>query len=213
MTLTAALPQTTSASNPSANWCPYAIVGMAYGVIIMGLFGCLWLLWGLSALNLRVPAIVVAVAAFGVSLWIRGFALLRTGSQTIKKSAPLTAHGKREQSRMGRTFGLIFGAEGLLIFLAVNVLNNMHLGEYAVSAIASIVGLHFLPLARLYRRPMYTVVGIIMVVAALLSLAVPASLRTGTLALTMSAILWITCMLVVRKGFTLAGELCTLGDR
>jgi hypothetical protein len=80
------------------------------------------------------------------------------------------------------------------------------LGDYAISAVAAIVGVHFLPLARLYRRPMYTVVGVIMTVAALASLALPSSVRISVLASAMSVILWVTCVLVVRKGFALGRE-------
>jgi hypothetical protein len=112
---------------------------------------------------------------------------------------------------MGKIFGLVFAAEGVLIFLAINVLNNLHLGDYAISAIAAIVGLHFLPLARLFRRPMYYVVGTIMTVAALASIAIPVSIRISTLSATMSVILWITCVLITRKGFALGRELQTAG--
>jgi len=87
------------------------------------------------------------------------------------------------------------------------VLNNVGLRDYTVSAIAAIVGLHFLPLARLYRRPMYNAVGIIMTIAALLSVAVPASMRVSALASTMSAIVWITCVLVLRSGFAMGRAL------
>jgi FtsH-binding integral membrane protein len=211
MTSTVAMPETAAASNPTSDWRPHAMTGMAYGAIIMGLFGCLWLVWGLAAMNVGTVAVIAAAIAFASSLWIPAAALLRNSSRAMKSSSPLTAEERRQQSRMGRMFGFIFGAEGLLIFVAVNILNNHHLGDYAISAIAAIVGLHFLPLARLYRRPMYNVVGIIMTVAALLSLAVPSSIRISVLASTMSAILWVTCVLVVRKGFAIGRELHATG--
>ena len=207
MTSTVALPETTTASNPVLDWRPRAMTGMAFGALIMGFFGCVWMTWALASMNVPTPLLITAVVAFAASVWIPAARLLRQGSAASKLAAPLTPEEDREQSRMGRLFGLVFAAEGVLIFLAINVLNNLHLGGYAISAIAGIVGLHFLPLAHLFRRPMYYVVGTIMTVAALVSIAIPASIRISALASTMSAILWITCVLITRKGFALAREL------
>ena len=215
MTSTVALPETTTTSNPVLDWRPRAMTGMAYGAIIMGFFGCLWLTWALASMDVRTSVVIAAVLVFAASLWIPAAGLLRKGLRASKQAAPLTPEDEREQSRMGKIFGLVFAAEGVLIFLAINVLNNLHLGDYAISAIAAIVGLHFLPLARLFRRPMYYVVGTIMTVAALVSIAIPVSIRISTLSTTMSVILWITCVLITRKGFALGRELPggKLGDQ
>ncbi len=207
MTSTVALPETANALNTTSDWRPRAMTGMAFGALIMGFFGCVWLLWGLAAMNVRTPIIIAATIAFAASIWIPGVVLLRNASHATKNAAPLSAAEEREQSRMGKMFGLVFVAEGLLIFLAVNVLNNLHLGDYAISAIAAVVGLHFLPLARLFRRPMYYVVGTIMTVAALVSIAIPASIRISALSTTISVIIWLTCVLITRKGFALGREL------
>src|ERR1700734_634485 len=145
MTSTVALPETTTTSNPVLNWRPRAMTGMAYGAIIMGFFGCLWLTWALASMDVRTSLVIAAVLAFAASLWIPAAALLRKGLRASKQAAPPTPEDEREQSRMGKIFGLVFAAEGVLIFLAVNVLNNLHLGDFAISAIAAIVGLHFLP--------------------------------------------------------------------
>jgi len=176
------------------------MTGMAYGAIIMGFFGCLWLFWGLASMNVRTPLVIAAVLAFAASVWIPAGGLLRSGVLASKLAAPLTPEQEREQSRMGRIFGLIFAAEGVLIFVAINVLNNFGLGEYGISAIAAIVGLHFLPLARLFRRPLYYAAGTAMITAAIVSLAIPGSIRISALASAMSLIVWLTCVLVVRKG-------------
>jgi hypothetical protein len=207
MTSTVALPETANALNTTSDWRPRAMTGMAFGALIMGFFGCVWLLWGLAAMNVRTPIIIAATIAFAASIWSPGVVLLRNASRATKNAAPLSAAEEREQSRMGKMFGLVFAAEGLLIFLAVNVLNNLHLGDYAISAIAAVVGLHFLPLARLFRRPMYYVVGTIMTVAALVSIAIPASIRISALSTTISVIIWLTCVLITRKGFALGREL------
>jgi hypothetical protein len=207
MTSTVALPTTTTASSPMLDYRSREMTGMAFGALIMVFFGCMWLGWALGSMGLRAAVVIAAVLAFAASLWIPAYGLLRKGLRASKQAAPLTAEQEREQSRMGKMFGIVFGAEGLLIFLAVNVLNNLGLGDYAISAIAAIVGLHFLPLARLFHRPMYYLVGVIMTIAALASIAIPASVRISGLASAISVILWVTCVLIIRTGFALGREI------
>ncbi len=185
---------------------PQAVTGMAFGALIMTMFGCLWLTWGLAAMNAGSLWIVLAVTLFGVSLLVPGSRVLQIGRKAGKVAGPLSPEMEQAQKRMGRMFGIIFAGEGVLIFAAVNVLNNLHLGGYVISAIAAIVGLHFLPLARLYRLSMYYVVGGIMTAAALVSLVLPPSVRMSALAITMSAIVWATCAAVIRKGFVLGRQ-------
>jgi len=47
-----------------------------------------------------------------------------------------------EEKRMGKWFGIIFGAEGLGIFIGINIVVNL---ELTISVLALGVGLHFLP--------------------------------------------------------------------
>jgi hypothetical protein len=162
-------------------------------------------------MNVHTPLVIAAALVFAASLWIPAAGLLRKGWAASKLSPPLTPEQEREQSRMGRIFGLVFAAEGVLIFVAVNLLNNFGLGSYAISAIAAIVGLHFLPLARLFQRPLYYACGTVMTAAALISLAIPSSIRICALSSAMSLILWLTCVVVVRKGLTLGRALKTAG--
>jgi len=204
MTSTVTLPETTHSSSRDFDWRPRAMSGMAYGAIIMGFFGCLWLFWALASMAVRTPLVIAATVGFAASLWIPAIGLLRMGSRALTLAAPLTPEQEREQSRMGRIFGLIFAAEGVLIFVAINVLNNLGLGQYGISVMAAIVGLHFLPLARLFRRPLYYVAGTMMSAAALVSVAIPVSIRISALASSMAVILWVTCVLILKKGGALA---------
>ena len=49
MTSTVALSQTTNTSNPVSDWRPRAMNDMAFGALLMGFFGCLWLGWALGS--------------------------------------------------------------------------------------------------------------------------------------------------------------------
>src|ERR1700760_3475809 len=59
---------------------------------------------------------------------------------------------KAEEKRAGKWFGIIFGAEGLGIFIGINVVINLGHADLTIPVIALVVGLHFYPLARVFRR-------------------------------------------------------------
>lgn len=188
----------------SSNEIPRVITGAAFGVMMMTLFGTAWLAWGLQCVGADSPWLIPALVLPAIALLIPCFGMFQLGRRAGKQAAPLTASQKRAQSRMGRTFGIVFGAEGLLIFLAVSALTHFHLEAYIMTAVAAIVGLHFLPLARLFRVPLYYWVGGVMLANALLSLALASPTREIAVGLSMGAILWLTCVLVLRQGFQLA---------
>lgn len=188
----------------SPNEIPGVIIGAAFGVVMMTLFGTAWLAWGLYNTRADSPWLIPALVLPAIALLVACFGMFQMGRRAAKQAAPLSAGQKRAQSRMGMMFGIIFGAEGLLIFLAVNVLTHFHLESYIMTAVAAIVGLHFLPLARLYRVPLYYWMGGVMLADAVVSLALPSPTREIAVGLSMGAILWLTCVLVLRHGFQLA---------
>ncbi len=57
-----------------------------------------------------------------------------------------------EGKKMGMWFGIIFGAEGLFIFLGVNLVNRLGHTDLIIPVIALVVGLHFYPLGRIFKR-------------------------------------------------------------
>jgi len=57
-----------------------------------------------------------------------------------------------EEKRMGKWFGIIMGAEGLGIFIGINVVVNLGYPQLTIPVIALVVGLHFFPLARVFKR-------------------------------------------------------------
>jgi hypothetical protein len=54
------------------------------------------------------------------------------------------------ESAVGKRYAWIFGGEGVAIFIAVNVLANIGQSAFLLPTIGVIVGLYFLPLARLF---------------------------------------------------------------
>lgn len=53
---------------------------------------------------------------------------------------------------MGKWFGIIFGAEGVGILIGINVVTNIGHSDLVIPVIALVVGLHFYPLARVFKR-------------------------------------------------------------
>ena len=59
-----------------------------------------------------------------------------------------------EEKKRKRLFLIITSAEGLGIFLAVNIATNLGHPELRIPALALVVGLHFFPLAKVFKRNM-----------------------------------------------------------
>ncbi|HVY73209.1 MAG TPA: hypothetical protein VG890_00175 [Puia sp.] len=127
-----------------------AIRGTAAGLFMMAFFTSLWAGiayggWHESGLRF-IPVIFIIAVIYFVSQGIRILGLAKNYPDV--KSAEDRAEGKR----MGKWFGIIFGAEGLFIFLAVNLLIHFGHPELIIPAIALVVGLHFYPMGWMFRR-------------------------------------------------------------
>ncbi len=103
-------------------------------------------------------------------------------------------------------FGIIFGAEIVLIWVTLNILQHFALENYFACAIAVIVGIHFLPLARVFVFRPYYAVAVCMIAVALISLALSFPLRVIVVTLGTGAILWLTCLALIRHGLQLAAD-------
>ena len=141
-----------------------SISGRATGVLFFAGFGSLWLCTGLASCH-RLGAVtgagialVLILLAVPAVLLLRRTARLRAPDEpgTGSDSAPLES---AEQARIRRVFGRVNAAQWIAIFLAVALLNLLHHPEYIVPAVATIVGLHLFPLARLFRYPLHHLTG------------------------------------------------------
>lgn len=152
-----------------------ALRGFATGVVFMACFGTLWAsigvggLGGWGALWPAVVALLIGIALLGggVSLW-RGAGQLAD------------AAGADAGDHTDRWFGVIFGVEGVAI-LAASVICNVT-GHFALffPIMALIVGLHFLPLARLFGVGMYYLTGALLCLVGIVALlAVPVTATVG----------------------------------
>src|ERR1700676_4131128 len=131
------------------------LLGMTTGAAFMFTFGAVWLLLGLfrgrpSPARVRFSLLVVGIA-LGASIATLGL----HASGVPPTETPLTAQQLATNREIGRHFYMIFGVELAAIFLSVVVLRLLHYADYILCGIALIVGVHFFPLASLFKAPLY----------------------------------------------------------
>ena len=136
-----------------------AISGRVTGVLFFTAFGSLWLCTGFYALhklNLVTGALIALVALL---LLVPALRLLRVAGQNRGATSD-----SQEQEQIQRTFNRVNTMQWIAIVAAVVILNFAQKQQFIVPAIATIVGLHLFPLARLFRYSAHYVTGTLLVV-------------------------------------------------
>ena len=127
-----------------------AVKGIASGLLMMAAFTLIWAgiayggLYGTSY-----ALILIVFPLLAITFVVKGIGLFRLAKHFPKVESD---EDKAEGKKMGMWFGIIFGAEGLLIFVAVNIVINIGHPELAIPVIALVVGLHFFPMAKVFKR-------------------------------------------------------------
>ena len=127
-----------------------AVKGIASGLLMMAGFTMIWAGIAFSGLHGTTTAwALIVFPVLAIAFIIKGIKLF--GIAKLHPAVESEAD-KAEGKKMGMWFGIIFGAEGLLIFIAVNVVTNIGHHELTIPAIALVVALHFFPLAKVFKR-------------------------------------------------------------
>jgi len=127
-----------------------AVKGTATGLIMMAFFTLMWtgIAYGGLTTTPYWPVLLIFVACSAVFIF-NAVQLYRMSKFFPPATSPEDiARGKNT----GKWFGIIFGAEGLGIFIAINIVDNIGHPELQVPVIALVVGLHFFPLAKVFKR-------------------------------------------------------------
>ncbi|MGA9978680.1 MAG: hypothetical protein WBQ08_08600 [Candidatus Sulfotelmatobacter sp.] len=169
--------------------------GSVAGAAILTLFGSAWCIVALALWPAHpvwsIPAGSVATVVL-LALCVMRLTALRNIPSIHDPVA--AAKGKRA----GMLFGIIFGAESGLIWLCAMLLARLGLSVWIPIAVAVIVGLHFIPLARVFEVPLYYWTGALSVLGMLgCSLIRDAGTRLLCAGLTMAAVLWLTAVLLL----------------
>ena len=126
------------------------LLGQTQGAMVLVGAGLGWMMSGLSALGNIPLGLFLAVLAVAALLLLGAVAVRRSarGIAWVPWSPPLR-----------RGFMLAFGGEAAAIMVIFAAALLLHRPVWIPPLVALAVGLHFLPLARLFRRPLYYVTG------------------------------------------------------
>jgi len=178
--------------------------GRAIGSLFFAGFGAIWI--GL-ALYVKQLLTLPNIAFAGMDLVV----LVAMAVLLIRRSSEFTKVD--EDPAIRRTFHRINGTQWIAVSLVAFSFARLHLDAYAMCAITAIVGLHFFPLARLFRYRMHHVTGAVLVVWAGLSAAlVPVEHLQGISAMGTGIILWVSAFTTLMLAFTAVRRRTILGS-
>lgn len=168
--------------------------GRAIGSMILAGFGGIWLGLAFYAKEMLNASTILYIVA--------GLLMLLAGSAKLMRAAGRWPREPRNSSH-NRAFGWINALQWIAIFIVVQILTRLHLDAYTVSAIAGIVGLHFFPLAKLFKNLMHYVTGSALVLwASGTAFLAPLEQMQGDAALGAGVILWASAAITLTMSLT-----------
>lgn len=160
---------------------------MRGGLWVLNIMAFVWCAAGLLVAGqpiwwLVAPAIVAAML------------LMWASRQPIGTGTPV------EGAHVGRVVGIATAIEGVAIFLVANVLINLHMPTLVMPAIAIIVGLHFVPLARWIPVQLYYWTGAGLITVGLGAILLPPDTRATATGVAAALVLWASGMMLAGRG-------------
>ena len=145
-----------------------SVRGVATGVLFLALFGALWAAMGINGLKgWEEPWLLVVVMLFGLALLLAGVSLLRAS----RRSPATKIEIKGGQSR-SKWFRIVFATELITIVIAMAICRAVNRFDLFYPVMMLIVGIHFFPLAHLFRVKKYHVAGALLCSLAVVTLLV-----------------------------------------
>ena len=126
-----------------------AIQSVGTGLIMMAFFTMMWTGIAYGSMGGNGLIILILFSLVALTLVFNAIKYFREAKRFPKSESEAD---KAEEKRTGKWFRIIFGAEGLLIFVGINIVINLGHADLTIPVIALVVGLHFYPLARVFRR-------------------------------------------------------------
>jgi hypothetical protein len=125
------------------------IRSIAIGLLLMAFFTMMWTGIAESGFEGRDHGIAAMVFIFFSLLFIIYAIYLFVIS---KRFPELSNEQKPEGKKLTKWYGIIFGSEGAIIGITCGILFGLHYQAFIIPAIALIVGLHFYPMATIFKR-------------------------------------------------------------
>ena len=182
---------------------PAAMAGVVFGrgiaAIITTGFGFMWLGWGLSVFPALPPAIWVVDVTVAVVLMAFAVTAVRRGRKMMKaRGAPRDDFWQTRR----KAFGIVTLLEVLGCIIVVVLANLYQRPDWIAVGISLVVGLHFLPLGRIFGVASYYWVGTLIVVWDILAIFALKSLNlTASAGIATGVILWAAAIHILVRAF------------
>jgi hypothetical protein len=151
-----------------------AISGRATGVVFFAGFGSLWLFNGLTAMHRMNSIGVAALFLMAAALIVPAAMLLRSTAGGKSAQAGLEESDVARALEVKRGFRRVNLYQWTSIVASIVFFNLLQRPEYLAPVITFLVGIHLIPLARLFRyRPHYATGTLLMLWATFLACALP----------------------------------------
>jgi hypothetical protein len=184
---------------------PEAVVGAGRGALIISCAGAGWLGWGLGEANAFNAVVGPAFGCITLFLWVWSIHTIRKGRLLRKQYPPIPASTRRA---VRRSFLFVVLIEILALVFAFILANRLHRPDLWPDWLSMVVGLHYLPLAKIFRAPILSIFGILITLWCVLcwalfrsnALVISATLGTGIL-------LWATSVSALLRARKIAHSL------
>ena len=181
-----------------------SISGRAAGVLAFTLFGGIWLVVSLRAFEWLDPPSITAVGLIVFGLAVPAIVLRRR----VPVITDPMAQGAGDAAHARRVFAIVNVAQAVGMVLAITMLNAARRPEWIVPVLASIVGLHLFPLARVFSYRPHNVTGVLLVVWSLgVLLLVQTERMSGIGAMGAAVILLVSAVYTLARAYVAAREL------
>lgn len=177
-----------SSVNPSA----VPVRGRAIAALICGFFGAVWFFEGVGFGGHATPLWLTIIAMFAA------FFILWPGAQLLELRGLDLLADRARWSTASTGYWTVVVIEWLSCTVAVNWLNHIGRQDLTPQFIGAIVGLHFLPLAKIFRARIYNWTGAAMMLGAAASFLMPDWQTRGLFTSVVSGLaLWVTEALIL----------------
>jgi hypothetical protein len=136
-----------------------AVIGAGRGALIVAMFGAGWLGWGLGQARAFTGFVGPAFGFIELFLLACSLYVIRRGRLLREQYPPMPASTRQA---IRRPFLLVVLMEVAGLLLAWILANRLHRPDLGTDWCAMVVGLHFLPLAKIFRALHLGVIGILM---------------------------------------------------
>jgi hypothetical protein len=143
--------------------------GRAIGAVICGTFGAIWMFESLFFGALANPASLLAIALLAIAFVVWPVTQLRS-----LRSSEVPPIKKPRWKAVAVPYWINLGLEWLACSAACIWLAHIRRYDLIPQALGITIGVHFFPLAKIFRMPIYNWTAVGMVLAALATLVIPA---------------------------------------